>query len=104
MQNLLQFHQEVLPRYIYLPLKQRVAIARALVSNPAFILADEPTGNLDSYNTQAIMYLLKQLNDDGATVILITHDHDVASHSARQLMLKDGRVESDSGKCENYAK
>ena len=84
--------------------QQRVAIARALVSNPAFILADEPTGNLDSYNTQAIMYLLKELNDDGATVILITHDHEVASHSARQLMLKDGRVESDSGKCENYAK
>lgn len=81
--------------------QQRVAIARALVSNPAFILADEPTGNLDSHNTQAIMQLLQNLNEEGATVILITHDLEVAAHSSRKLMLKDGRVESDSGTCGN---
>ena len=77
--------------------QQRVAIARALVNNPAFVLADEPTGNLDSYNTGAIMQLLKDLNREGATVILITHDLEVASHSSRQIVLKDGRIESDSG-------
>ncbi len=75
--------------------QQRVAIARALVNDPAFLLADEPTGNLDSRNTDAIMELLRNLNHEGTTVILITHDLDVARMSKRQVVLKDGRIESD---------
>lgn len=76
--------------------QQRVAIARALVNEPAFLLADEPTGNLDSRNTDSIMKLLRNLNHEGTTVILITHDLDVAKMSNRQVVLKDGRVESDT--------
>jgi putative ABC transport system ATP-binding protein len=76
--------------------QQRVAIARALVNQPAFLLADEPTGNLDSRNTDSIMELLGNLNLEGTTVILITHDLDVAKMSNRQVVLKDGRVESDT--------
>ena len=77
--------------------QQRVAIARALVNQPAFLLADEPTGNLDSRTTDSIMDLLRNLNVDGTTVILITHDLDVAKMSNRQVLLKDGYVESDTG-------
>lgn len=76
--------------------QQRVAIARALVHEPTFILADEPTGNLDSVNTKAIMDLLTKLNREGTTLILITHDLEVANIAPRQVTLKDGRVESDS--------
>lgn len=77
--------------------QQRVAIARALVHNPAFILADEPTGNVDSGNTAALMELFSRLNDDGTTVILITHDTGVAGMSSRQITLSDGRIEADLG-------
>lgn len=73
--------------------QQRVAIARALVHDPAFVLADEPSGNLDSQNTSAVMDLFVQLNQEGTTVILITHDLEVAQISTRQVTLKDGRVE-----------
>ena len=76
--------------------QQRVAIARALVHNPAFVLADEPTGNLDSKNSNAIMDLLTTLNKDGATVILITHDLEGAALTKRQIVLEDGRINSDS--------
>lgn len=76
--------------------RQRVAIARALVTNPSIILADEPTGNLDSQNTASLMELMVSLNHDGATVILITHDPEVAEMCARQITLKDGRIEFDS--------
>ena len=76
--------------------QQRVAIARALVHNPSFVLADEPTGNLDSRNTDSLMELLTSLNNEGATVILITHDPGVAGVSSRQITLKDGRIETDS--------
>ena len=76
--------------------QQRVAIARALVHDPSFILADEPTGNLDSQNTASLMELMVSLNHDGATVILITHDPEVAEMCARQITLKDGRIEFDS--------
>ena len=75
--------------------QQRVAIARALVNEPSFILADEPTGNLDSKNTTSLMNLFFDLNSDGTTVILITHDSDVAAVSKRNLTLVDGQVESD---------
>ena len=77
--------------------QQRVAIARALVHNPAFILADEPTGNVDSGNTAALMELFSRLNDDGTTVILITHDTGVAEMSSRQITLSDGHIEADLG-------
>ena len=76
--------------------QQRVAIARALVHNPAFVLADEPTGNVDSKTTDSLMELMKSLNDEGTTVILITHDLEVAKICSRQLVLKDGYIETDS--------
>ena len=75
--------------------QQRVAIARALVNEPSFILADEPTGNLDSKNTTSLMNLFFDLNNDGTTVILITHDTEVAAVSKRNLTLVDGKVQSD---------
>lgn len=74
--------------------QQRVAIARALVNNPAIILADEPTGNLDSTTSREIMDLLHALNqDDGRTIIMVTHEPDVAEEAKRQIHMKDGKVE-----------
>ncbi len=74
--------------------KQRVAVARALVGRPAVVFADEPTGNLDSENSAAIVDLLVQLNEQGTTLVVITHDRDVATRCRRSLSLKDGRVEA----------
>ena len=74
---------------------QRVAIARALVVKPLLILADEPTGNLDSKTSTDILGLFRELNDQGATVVVVTHNDDVASHGKRILRLRDGRIESD---------
>lgn len=76
--------------------QQRVAIARALSTHPTLILADEPTGNLDSRAGKDIMSLLIELNNDGKSVILITHDSDIAALASRRIYLKDGRVEKDS--------
>ncbi|MBT8039296.1 MAG: ABC transporter ATP-binding protein [Xanthomonadales bacterium] len=75
--------------------RQRVAIARALVGKPAILLADEPTGNLDSQTSQEIMTLIDQLHDDGQTVIMVTHEPDIAAHCRRVIRLTDGRVEYD---------
>ena len=75
--------------------QQRVAVARALVHKPSFVLADEPTGNLDSENTASLMSLLTTLNEGGTTVILITHDLEVAKSAQRRITLRDGRVDSD---------
>ena len=76
--------------------RQRVAIARALVNNPAIILADEPTGNLDSKTSIEIMGLLEEIHKNGNTIILVTHEEDIALHAHRIVRLKDGVVESDN--------
>jgi putative ABC transport system ATP-binding protein len=75
--------------------RQRVAIARALVNNPSIILADEPTGNLDSKSGEEIMRLFASLHEQGHTLIVVTHDDDVAAHARREVRLHDGRVASD---------
>jgi putative ABC transport system ATP-binding protein len=72
--------------------RQRVAVARALVSDPAIILADEPTGNLDSKTGEEILKLFQDLNDQGHTIIMVTHDLDVAKHCKREIHIRDGRV------------
>jgi putative ABC transport system ATP-binding protein len=76
--------------------QQRVAIARALVNSPAVILADEPTGNLDSTTTEEIMNLFTSLNNEGITIIMVTHEHDVAAYAGRQITFKDGQIITDT--------
>ncbi len=78
--------------------QQRVAIARAIAQAPPIILADEPTGNLDSNSTKEIMGILRELHAEGRTVILITHDNEIAAQADRVIKIKDGRVESDSSR------
>jgi len=75
--------------------RQRVAIARALVNNPSIILADEPTGNLDSQTSEEIMRFFGELNHQGNTIILVTHEHDIAEHAHRVLHILDGRINLD---------
>jgi putative ABC transport system ATP-binding protein len=75
--------------------RQRVVIARALVNNPSIILADEPTGNLDSKTSYEIMSLFQELHDNGNTIIMVTHEDDIAHYSHRIVRLRDGLVESD---------
>ena len=75
--------------------RQRVAIARALVGHPAILLADEPTGNLDSKTSQEIMALIDQLHGQGQTIIMVTHEPDIAAHCDRVIRLEDGKVDSD---------
>lgn len=74
---------------------QRVAIARALIMDPAIILADEPTGNLDSKRSDEVMQLLQKINKDGATIVLITHEPDVAKYAERVITLRDGKIVGD---------
>ena len=75
--------------------QQRVAIARALVTNPSIIMADEPTGNLDSRSGNEVLCLFEQLNEQGITVIFVTHDPEIATHSRRVIHLRDGLIEQD---------
>jgi putative ABC transport system ATP-binding protein len=75
--------------------QQRVAVARALVTNPALILADEPTGNLDTHSTTEILDMFENLNREGRTIVLITHEEEVAAHARRMVRVRDGRIVAD---------
>ncbi len=77
--------------------RQRVAVARALVGTPSIVLADEPTGNLDSKNSDAIVELIRQINDEGVTFVVITHNREIAEAFPRTAGLRDGRIEYDTG-------
>jgi putative ABC transport system ATP-binding protein len=76
--------------------KQRVAIARAIVGEPPLLLADEPTGNLDSSAGEQVMAILRSLHDAGTTILIITHDRDIAAGIARRVQMRDGRIIADS--------
>ena len=80
--------------------RQRVAIARALVNDPHIIMADEPTGNLDTKSTKEIMEIFEGLHKDGRTIILVTHEPDIAACASRQLLVRDGLITRDAGKGE----
>lgn len=76
--------------------KQRAAIARAIVNSPAVLMADEPTGNLDSKSSEDIMKIFQDLNNEGATILMVTHENDIASHTNRIVRFRDGEILSDS--------
>jgi putative ABC transport system ATP-binding protein len=83
--------------------QQRVAVARAIVTNPALILADEPTGNLDSRSTAEVLEIFERLNAEGRTVVIITHEDEVAAHARRTVRMADGRIVSDEARVRAFA-
>jgi len=91
----LELHMQSMPNQISGGQQQRVAIARALINNPRLILADEPTGNLDSTTSEEIMALFSELNQDGISIILVTHETEIAAHASRQVRFLDGRIVQD---------
>ena len=91
----LALHMDSMPNQISGGQQQRVAIARALINNPRLILADEPTGNLDSTTSEEIMALFSELNQDGISIILVTHETEIAAHASRQVRFLDGRIVQD---------
>ena len=84
--------------------QQRVAVARALINNPALILADEPTGNLDFAAGEEVMRLLQALHEEGRTIVLVTHDAAVAAYAAREILLEDGAIVSDRSRSDSRAR
>ena len=83
--------------------QQRVAIARALVGEPLFLLADEPTGNLDSNTAKGVMALLEEINDNGTTIIMVTHDQGLAEQSKRNIHILDGRISNNTEQTQQKA-
>ncbi|MDP2804617.1 MAG: ABC transporter ATP-binding protein [Gallionellaceae bacterium] len=91
----LEKYYDSMPNKISGGQQQRVAIARALVNQPRLLLADEPTGNLDSHTSEEVMALFEALNNEGITIVLVTHEQDIAQHAKRQVRFFDGRIVSD---------